>query len=561
MVTLESKFNSLFDLYRLAATGHPNEHSEKFWGDIPSSFDQLKKKVAKNQELINFSKYEENIEKIRKIAFNHHRSLGTLTSNVKDVLEKLNSGFLDVGHQPLIFGGSSFLINKVSLAEWLGRNSGIGTLFYIGDHDSIQNELTVTRYPQANSFSGLLITPHGWEVPDRTPMHQVPIPSEKWILGSKEKIQDNFRLLMKFGKVTPQNRILLTERLISCFDLIDDSAIAAENFSNWTQRIWSTLFNLRNKSEIFFISSSITKYRELIRPAFEFLLLEKNRSAYIETLNTIYDLLTKNRIPPGLPRRKDDYVPFFLECLSCSTKTRVELLVSIPGTIEGECPQCQEKFSFSYHPNHPDLSEIAKDITPRSDSRALVNNITFPLLVHIGGGGETKYYSSVIPAMNRLGVNPPILIRSNRIYYNTPWGEKSAADNNSQIFSQSIFKIFKEFNAGNTVQETTIALESMRNYLLDISDSNTKNLHEYEALQKSDPANKKLRNQIRSMELMLAHNFGRFAEGKDIQEVSWNWMDLGILTGIHKLTEIYQRQNKGSSFPGYTWYINPGKYS
>ncbi|MHA1512481.1 MAG: hypothetical protein ACTSRJ_00240 [Candidatus Hodarchaeales archaeon] len=555
------KFNTLLDLYRLAATGHPNDLSEQFWGDIPSSFDQLKKKVAKNQDSMNLSSFEENVEKLRKIAYNHHRTLGTLTTDVKKTLEKIDSGFLDVGHQPLILGGSSFLINKVSLAEWLGRNSGIGTLFYIGDHDSIQNELTVTRFPQANSLSGLLITPHSWEVPDGTPIHRVPIPAEKWLSDSKVKIQENLRSLMKYSKVTPQNRSLLMERLTSCFDLIEDSTSATEDFSTWTQSIWSKLLNLRNKSEIFLISSSIVKFRELTRPAFEFLLVEQNRRKYIDTLNSIYQLLTEKGISPGLPHRESNYVPFFLECLSCPTKTRVELHVPDPGTLEGECPQCKEKFSFSYHPKHPDLSEIEKNITPRSDSRAMVNNITFPLLIHIGGGGETQYYASVIPAMKRLGVNPPILIRSNRIYYNTPWGEKSAADNNSHIFDQGVFKIFKEYNAGKNLIERTDALESMRNYLQDISMKNNKILLEYESSLKADPSNKKLRMQKRSLEQMLSHNYGRFAQGKNVQEVSWNWMDLGILTGIHKMTEIYQRQNNGNAFPGYTWYINPGKFN
>ncbi|MCK4849678.1 MAG: hypothetical protein KAT16_11660, partial [Candidatus Heimdallarchaeota archaeon] len=233
------KINTLLDLYRLAATGHPNDLSEQFWGDVPSSFDQLKKKVANNQDSINLNSYSENIEKLRKIAYSHHQTLGTLTTNVKESLDKIDSGCLDVGHQPLILGGSSFLINKVSLAEWLGRNSGIGSLFYIGDHDSIQNELTVTRFPQANSFSGLLITPPTWKVPDGTPIHRVPIPTEKWLSESKIKIQENLRALMKYAKITPQNRTLLMDRLLSCFDLIEDSAFATEDFSTWTQSIWS----------------------------------------------------------------------------------------------------------------------------------------------------------------------------------------------------------------------------------------------------------------------------------------------------------------------------------
>jgi hypothetical protein len=561
MDTLAFRLNTLLDLYRLAATGHPNDLSEQFWGDIPSSFDQLKKKVASNQKNIKFISFQENIESLRKLAYSHHRSLGTLTIKVKESLDKIDSGFLDVAHQPLFLGGSSFLINKVSLAEWLGRESGIGTLFYIGDHDSIQNELTLTRFPQANSLSGLLITPPSWEVPDGTPIHRVPIPTEKWFSESKAKIQENLRSLMKYAKITPQNHNLLMERLIGCFDLIEDSAFSTENFSTWIQSIWSKILNLRNKSEIFLISSSIIKFRELTRPAFEFLLVEKNRRTYINTLNSIHQLLTEKGIPTGLPYRESSYVPFFLECLSCPAKTRVELHVRSKGTLEGDCPQCKEKFSFSYHPEHPDLSEIEKNITPRSDSRAIVNNIIFPLLVHIGGGGETQYYSAVIPTMKRLGIEPPILIRSNRIYYNSPWGEKSALDNNSKILDQGVFKIFKEFNAGKNLIERTNSLESMRNHLHDISKKNNKLLVEFESSLKNEPSNKKLRMQIRNIELMLSHNYGRFSQGKNTQEVSWNWMDLGILTGVHKMTEIYQRQNTGNSFPGYTWYINPGKFT
>ncbi len=561
MVTLGLKYNTLLDLYRLAATGHPNDLSEQFWGEIPLSFDQLKKKVTLKQESINLKSYHENIEKLRKIAIDHHRALGTLTTNVKETLEKLDSGLLDVGHQPLIFGGSSFLINKVSLAEWLGRNSGIGTLFYVGDHDSIQNELTVTRFPQANSLTGLFLTPQSWEVPDGTPIHQVPIPTDEWLSESKEKVKENLRTLMKYSKILPQNRTLLMERLENCFDLVEDSALVTENFSAWTQSIWSKLFNLRNKSEIFLVPSSNKNLRELILPAFEFLLIEKNREAYINTLNSIYHLLTEKGIPTGLPHRESNYVPFFLECLRCSNKTRVELHIPTKGTIEGECPQCMEKYSFSYDPTHPDLSDIAKNITPRSDSRAMVNNITFPLLMHIGGGGETQYYSAVIPAMKKLGITPPILVRSNRIYYNTPWGENSATENDSKILDQGLYDIFDKYNSGKTLSDMTDALELMRNHLQEISRKNNKLLVTNESDLKDNPSNKKLRMQIRKSEMMLSHNFGRFTKGKNTQEVSWNWMDLGILVGIHKMTDRYQRQNKGNSYLGHTWYINPGKFT
>ena len=327
MITLVSNFNSLLELYRLAATGNPNDLTQQFWGNVPSTYADLKKRVAIHQQSQSLGKFQDNIEELRKIASDHNRSMGTLTLAVKETLDNLDSGLLDVGHQPLIFGGSSFLINKISLADWIGQLTGLGALFYIGDHDSIQNELTVTRFPQPNSSSGLLITPPSWGVPDDTPMHCVPVPSEKWIMESKEKIQENLRLLMKYAEVLPQNRTLLTERFQSWFDIIKDSAFSATDFSSWSQKIWSTLFILRNDLHIFLTPSSNMRYRKLIRPAFEFLLTEKNRDQYIDTLNSIHKQIINHNLTPGLPLREKNYVPFFLECLECKTHTRVELRI------------------------------------------------------------------------------------------------------------------------------------------------------------------------------------------------------------------------------------------
>ena len=60
---------------------------------------------------------------------------------------------------------------------------------------------------------------------------------------------------------------------------------------------------------------------------------------------------------------------------------------------------------------------------------------------------------------------------------------------------------------------------------------------------------------------MLSHNFGRYAPNKKASEVSWNWLDLAVLTGVHRISNIFQRQLKESAFPGYTWYITPGKFT
>ncbi|MFX0210904.1 MAG: hypothetical protein ACFFDT_33300, partial [Candidatus Hodarchaeota archaeon] len=228
--------SSLLEIYRTAAMGHPNELSKDLWGEIPTSFRKLKSMVEHQQKTINFTVFRENVEVLRRLATDRHRRLGTLNERVKEAIDRLDQGFLDLGHQPLLFGGPLFLINKVSLAEWLGNLLRIGTFFFIGDHDSIQNELTIARFPQANSPTGLIITPVSWGVPEGTPMHQVPVPDEEWLLEIKLKIQENLRLLMKNAKVCLEYRKLFLERFFSWFDLIHDHAIRASDFSFWTQQ-------------------------------------------------------------------------------------------------------------------------------------------------------------------------------------------------------------------------------------------------------------------------------------------------------------------------------------
>jgi hypothetical protein len=561
MIILSLEFSNLLDLYRLAATGNSNELTQEFWGDIPSTYLELRKKTEIRRKNLKLDQFQDNLEELRRIALEHNRKLGTLTSSVKESLENLESGMIDVGHQPLIFGGSSFLMNKVSQTEWIGRFLGLSTLFFIGDHDSIQNELTVTRFPQANSSSGLLITLPSGDLPDNTPMHCVPIPSEKWRMDSKVKIQENLRLLMKYAKIVPHNRILMLERFESWFDVINDSALSTGDFSFWSQKIWSTLLVVRNNLHIFLTPSSNEKYRKLVRPAFEFLITEENRSKYIDSLNSIYEKVIRLNLSPGLPLRERDYVPFFLECLKCTTKTRVELKISQVGSLEGQCSACNERYSFSYNSNKPDLTEIETSITPRSDSRAMVNNITFPILVHVGGGGETQYYSAVIPTMKRLNIEPPILIRANRSYYSTPWGEKSASDSGNFGLRERILEIFRSYNEGENTSEKQMALEAMRVHLETNFSDNSEFLDKLHRELREKQSDKNLRRKIRNLELMLSHNYGRFTQGKNVQEVSWNWLDLIILTGIQNLSNTFQRQINEKAYPGFTWYINTGKFT
>ena len=114
----------------MAAIGSPDEFSKKLWGDIPSSFGIMKKLIIQKRKSIDFTHYTDNMEIFRKIVTKRHRRLGTLTFQVKEAINRINNGFLDVGHQPLLFGGPLFLINKVSLTEWLGNFLDMGAFFF-----------------------------------------------------------------------------------------------------------------------------------------------------------------------------------------------------------------------------------------------------------------------------------------------------------------------------------------------------------------------------------------------------------------------------------------------
>ena len=114
---LENQFSSLLELYRIAAMGHPNKYSQLFWGEIPSSFEMIKKVMKKRSKFLDLKLFSDNVETFRQLVLERHRRLGTRTEQVKEALNRLDKGFLDVGHQPLLFGGPLFLINKLSLAE------------------------------------------------------------------------------------------------------------------------------------------------------------------------------------------------------------------------------------------------------------------------------------------------------------------------------------------------------------------------------------------------------------------------------------------------------------
>jgi hypothetical protein len=73
--------------------------------------------------------------------------------------------------------------------------------------------------------------------------------------------------------------------------------------------------------------------------------------------------------------------------------------------------------------------------------------------------------------------------------------------------------------------------------------------------------NKKNQRKLDIIQLYLSQSFGKYEKNKYIQEVSWNWMDLGILLSNKDLVGFYKRRIKENLPIGSTFWISPGKYN
>lgn len=566
LVLLESVFptlSNLLDLYQKAASGAPNNLTKKLWGEIPNQFQNVIKLISEKE--INGEK--ENVtELLRKIAEKHHRNLGTYTSEVKEAINLLpTNGILEASHQPLLLGGSVFLPNKVAHTVYIARLTNLSPMFFVGDYDTIHNELIITRFPQATSWSGLFLKVEGADSFSGAPIHALPIPSENWMKNSLNQIKEAYRVLLKTSGVKGLNRILLEERLETYLQIIRKTAFDSSSVSEWTVKLWSNLFNVWNEQPIFFIRQSDPELRKILLEGFERLLCEENRKKFVKKLNEVAELLQTQNITPGGPHRFNNYVPFFLECLNCEQKTRVELVAN-NGTISGKCESCEEEFSFSYNPKKPDLSEIATSISPRVDSRTAVVCNCLPIHAHVSGAGETKYHAQVIPAMRSLEIPQPIMIRGTRVFYNTPWSETCGNGLREMgidvVHHPSAFKLLGRLSKSKETEEILEICVDTSN-LFNTSLNSLKSLVEnLEESLKGNPGNQDARAKLKAIKLCLSHSFGHYDEKKSIQEVSWNWLDLGILNRPGDLCGAFLRAiGKPTMPPGQTIFISTGKFN
>ena len=202
------------------------------------------------------------------------------------------------------------------------------------------------------------------------------------------------------------------------------------------------------------------------------------------------------------------------------------------------------------------------------DSRQIIVDSTIPVLAHVGGPGETSYYSEVIPAARALDLPFPVFLRYTRLFYNTPWNEGYARELREKgyptLLEESLFKALSAWvearNAGDaerlrrahreirgvvkgTDERLTVELEGLREDI----DSIKRRLRDPEkrsALMEEMRGKQSLAHEI---ETYLSSALGRFSPERFGQEVSWAWLDVAVVAGLEDLMGVFLRQYNGNT--------------
>jgi hypothetical protein len=233
----------------------------------------------------------------------------------------------------------------------------------------------------------------------------------------------------------------------------------------------------------------------------------------------------------------------------------------------------------------PDLTEWKRFLSPRVDTRAFLVQSYTPVILHVGGAGETSYHAQVSPALHANESVAPIFFRYSRLYYENPWTNRTANrlhkenltpldQNELQCFEAAIQTGYKEENAG-VIQSLFAAVEEHIKdtavQLVDIESEfeTERNLLITQQREMVDQAARKdtqarigiLTRRRQILQTYLSQMFGRYSAERFGQEVSFIWIDAAMSLGpeqhFSRLLSHYQKFTPSAS----TFYLATEKSS
>jgi len=551
----------------------------ELWGHISHTMGEAADLLPKVRG--EYGETSDELEALKVHMKNNMKGMGLLTGKTREAIDEMHNGVVETGQQPNFMGGPGLVLNKISYAVSLaGMDENIVPLYYVADYDGVQPELTNIRLPSPSS-KGLHLNYPVQPNENNLSIYEFKLPSENWFMKTMEKIESNYKGILK--ELPAEKRDLIQKNLDHIYSIIRNAYYSTENVSTFSTKIIGSLVNLEADIGLPIFWFSMPETRPLFQRGFELLLMEPTRSLFIEASNEAQSKVDASGHKPGIGARDRDYVPFFLECMNprCG-RIRVELKYtrkegSTTADLNGKCPICEEEYSFSINAENPDVSEIIDWINPRVDSRQVITDSVFPILGHIGGPGETSYYAEVIPAARKVGLPFPLFLRYSRAFYNTPWNELESSGIKKAgypiISSEAVFNTLGEW----VVARNTGDDEGLRRAHKSIEDSITSTysglveqlrVHEKTVAdikqQLRNPGDRrplietmrKKQGEAQIIDHYLSSCFGRFSPEKFGQEVNWMWIDLAAATGVKDVLGAYLRMYNRYTPNSSMYYIN-----
>ncbi len=532
----------------------------QFWGPIPRNIKEaislsspLIRAYREKQPLFSLERMKTLCDVIRET----HQAVNMLTPQVQDQLHKFEEqgAVIEAGHQPALLGGPGFVINKIAAISKIASLTNATPIMFVGDHDQEQKELTVVHLPSPGPRGLTFSLPINREY-RMSPMHLLPLPSKNWLKPVIEKVSSTYHELVASSAKNKLN--LYEERATIIAKIIEQTFNQARTIADWTIRLWMQIINQSQDSGVLFHVFSNPLVRELMLPAFEYLLTEPNRQKFIQALNQSAEKLEHLGYEPGIGRRTPDYVPFHLECPTKGChRTRLDPTLSLntkktQTTISATCPKCKNTHQLEINSTNPDLTEWKLYLSPRVDTRAFLVQSYTPVILHVGGAGETSYHAQVSPALQANNSIVPIFFRYTRLYYENPWTNRTAqrlikeqliplSHNELKRFESAIKTGYAEENSGvvhsvfaaseEHIMETAERLIKVETQLEDERRGIILQQREIaDSIQKKESQIQigVLTRRRQVLQTYLSQMFGRYSVERLGQEVSFIWIDASM---------------------------------
>ncbi|MFQ5831956.1 MAG: bacillithiol biosynthesis BshC [Candidatus Thorarchaeota archaeon] len=500
-----------------------------------------------------------------------NRRLGVLTPKVKANISKLYNGVVEAGHQTIVLGGPCYILNKaatIARIAALGHDKDLqfAPLFFLADYDTVQSELTNVRTPNVGQEGNLVGFPveEGFE---HSPVSAIPLPKSEWYTRVEESIRNSYRPLTR--SLDSRVRVLHEERLEHAMALTRWAYDNSKTLGEWGAKIMGRLFNIEGNLGIPLLPASDDSFRSVLVEGLELLLARRNRERFLAAHDAATFLIEENGFRAHIGARTDSYVPFFYECSGKDChRARIQLAYQESGktaVLSGKCPNCGDVVSIETNTDTPDLSDVSNSLSPRVDSRQMAMDTLLPVVVHVGGTGETAYYAQVIPVAKELGLPFPEVLKYPRVYFNTPWNEELAGTLSQKglptLHSPEMFKTIgriARFRKKKAYEEMNSALAQFDNQLQNSHMKLNHLLADLESRRREEESRTSDDNLKTRLELekYLSWVYGQFTEGKIGQEATWSWMEWAVNSGFPDLFGPYWRAYVAEMKNGATHFVN-----